>query len=318
MAPGKTKNFIRIQRHLLKPNELFNSVHWFFNLICPLSYFYPMKRIRFLLALCLLLWAVPAFCQIQIMTFNIRYDNPNDGLNKWDQRKQSVVSLLNTSSAAIIGFQEALPHQTAFLLQQLPNYRHINYLRDGENSESEGVPIFYNYKKLELLTSEVFWLSETPDRISKGWDARLNRIVVYTHFKEKESGKTLHVFNVHFDHIGEQARENSAKLIHQIIAKKGLASEPVIVMGDFNCLPQSQPYRILTEFLNDSYCLVAKTEHAYPGTFNGFDTTKFPDKRIDYIFTRNVDVLSHFCIQKKRSNGLFPSDHFPILVSFKL
>ena len=254
------------------------------------------------------------FSQTGIMTFNIRYDTPNDGENWWDYRKNEVVELLKNYKADFIGLQEAMPHQRDFIADNLINYDHIGHGRDGKNTDSEGVPLFYNTSAYKLLKSEVFWLSETPGKISRGWDATLNRIVVYGVFESKTTGDILYIFNCHFDHMGEIAREKSAELILQMIDEKKLNMEKVIVMGDFNALPAEEPIEILKRQLDDSFDSDDYPVDGPVGTFSGFNTEMELKDRIDYIFTRNIRVISYKSIDDKRKNGLYPSDHLPILI----
>ncbi|MAD97972.1 MAG: endonuclease/exonuclease/phosphatase [Flavobacteriaceae bacterium] len=251
--------------------------------------------------------------QTKLLTFNIRYDNKNDGPNWWEHRKGDVVQLLSENDPHIFGLQEALPHQTKFIQKHLSNYKVVNYLRDGQDSKSEGLPVFWKNEALELVASEVFWLSATPNTVSKGWDANLNRILVYCQFKDKKDNSTLHVFNAHFDHLGTEARLKSAQLILKIIKEKSLNDQKTIVMGDFNALPDSPPIHTLLKTLKDS----ADPVSAQQGTFTNFDIQKTAKNRIDYIFYKNLKIKNHEVITTKRPNGLYPSDHFPIMIEIK-
>ena len=157
---------------------------------------------RLLLLLCWVLVAQALLGQTSIMSYNIRYDNPDDGPDWWEHRKTEVVALLVYYAPDFIGLQEALPQQTDFIDQSLPAYQYIGFGRDGQGTESEGAPIFYRPDRYELISSEVLWLSETPEQVSRGWDAALNRITTYGVFRERSTGDTLHIFNCHFDHRG--------------------------------------------------------------------------------------------------------------------
>ena len=255
-----------------------------------------------------------SFSQTKIMSYNIRYDNPNDGLNRWELRKDEVVQLLQYYDADFIGIQEALPQQVQFIADHLQNYAFIGHGRDGLGTNSESTPIFYNRSKYKLLKNELFWLSSTPKKVSKGWDADLNRIVVYAKFKSRKTKKIIHVFNTHFDHIGEQARLMSAKLLLDYITKNDLSHKKVVLMGDFNLLPNAPPIMLLEQELENSY----KTKNTIPygpiGTFNGFTTDAEVTRQIDYIFTKNVPVKSYRCIDDRRANNLQLSDHFPVMI----
>jgi len=157
-----------------------------------------------------------------------------------------------------------------------------------------------------------FWLSETPEKPSVGWDASMERICTYAAFTDKTKNDTLHIFNTHFDHIGEIARENSAKLILKKIEELGLLSKKVIVMGDLNSKPSEAPVSVLKSSLRDAFEFSFKKPYGPIGTFNNFDENIIPENRIDYIFTRNLKVLSYRCINDKRKNALCISDHLPV------
>ena len=254
------------------------------------------------------------FAQTSIMSYNIRYDNPKDGENWWELRKDEVNELLNYYRPDFIGIQEAMPNQIKYIEESLVNYNYIGHGRDGKNTASEGTPIFYNTSKYELLYEKIFWLSETPEKVSKGWDANLNRIAVYGVFISKTTKDTLNVFNTHFDHIGEFARIKSAELLLEIIELKQLSIKKLILMGDFNALPNKKPIKILKMQLNDSYGVGKYPVYGPIGTFNEFKTERILNDRIDYIFTKNIKVKSYRCIDDKRRNNLYPSDHLPILI----
>ena len=274
-----------------------------------------MKKTKPILIFCLLsLLGGTCFGQSRLMSFNIRYDTPRDGENWWDLRKAEVVELLKYYQPDFLGLQEAMPNQRDYVADQLATYAHIGHGRDGLNTNSEGVPLFYKKDKFDLLESDLFWLSETPDNPSKGWDAALNRIVVYGAFKDKMNGETLHIFNCHFDHQGRVAREKSAEQLIKYIKTRKLLSEKIILMGDLNCLPTEQPISILTQYLQDSYSENLAEAYGPIGTFNAFDTEKILTQRIDYIFVRNVEVKSYRSIDDRRKNNLYPSDHLPVLI----
>ena len=252
--------------------------------------------------------------QTSIMSYNIRYDNPKDGENWWELRKDEVNELLNYYRPDFIGLQEAMPNQTKYIGESLDGYNYIGHGRDGKNTDSEGTPIFYNTEKYELLYEKIFWLSETPEKVSKGWDADLNRIAVYGVFISKATKDTLNIFNTHFDHIGELARLKSAELLLEIIEQKQLSSKKLIIMGDFNALPNKKPIKVLKRELHDSYGIGKYPVYGPIGTFNEFDTERILNDRIDYIFTKNIKIKSYRSIDDKRRNNLYPSDHLPILI----
>ena len=276
-----------------------------------------MKYSRLIIiTICLVLTLSSCFAQTQIMSYNIRYNTPNDGANRWDLRKNGVVKLLKYYSPDFIGIQEAMPNQLKFIANHLGRYKFIGHGRDGLDTESEGCPIFYNNSKYELIDKKIFWLSSTPDRVSKGWDADLNRIVVYGKFKSKSTKQIIYVFNTHFDHKGENARLKSADLIIDYIRKNQLINKRIVLMGDLNCLPSESPIKFLEKEFKLSSKIEDSSAYGPIGTFNGFDTTKPVSKKIDYILTKNIKVKSYRCIDDRRADNLHLSDHFPLLIKF--
>ena len=210
-----------------------------------------------------------------------------------------------------------MPNQSKFLAENLDLYNFIGHGRDGKNTDSEGIPLFYNISRFELLSKEIFWLSETPEKVSKGWDADYNRIVVYGVFTKKTTKDTVHIFNCHFDHMGKVARVQSAKLLLETIRKKQLTDKNVIILGDFNSLPSEAPIEILKQQFEDSYDSLNYPVYGPVGTFNGFDTKSTLEQRIDYIFTKNFEVKSYQNIDDRRKNNLWFSDHLPVLIKIE-
>ncbi len=273
-----------------------------------------MKKI-FILALLLSMPTIHTLhSQHKIMSLNIRFDNPADGPDRWEERKEELCGMLLEHHPDFIGIQESMPGQVAYIDQKLKDHSFIGFGRDGKGTESESVPLFYDRSKFRLLRSEVFWLSETPEKPSKGWDAALNRVTTYGLFENLKSGDTLHVFNTHFDHRGEVARKESAKLLARRIKSLGLADKKIILMGDLNSLPDEEPVMTLKEMLTDSRESSGNPPEGPVGTFNAFDPGKEPQDRIDYVFTLNARVLTYANLDEKRKNGRWISDHLPVMV----
>lgn len=271
-----------------------------------------MKQISHLLTLCCLCFiSVPVLGQNSAMSFNIRYDNPDDGMNAWSNRKEEVVELIGKFHPDFIGIQEALPNQVNYISENLDGYEFIGHGRDGVNTDSEATPIFYNSEMFELVDQKIFWLSDTPDKISRGWDAALNRISVYGKFRNKKTEEVFHIINTHFDHQGETARLRSADLLTDFIRQQQLANEKIVLMGDLNATPDDPPIMALRKDLQD-----AGENENLKGTFTGFNTEVPATNRIDYIFVKNLEVKKYQCIDLKRKNGLYPSDHFPVYIEF--
>ena len=251
--------------------------------------------------------------KINIMTYNIRLDTEADGINIWENRKEGVLSLIKEESVDILGIQEGLPSQIEYLSKELDGYSMIGEGRDGRNN-GEYSAIYYRNKKMNLIETETFWLSETPEMPSIGWDAAINRIVTLGIFKIKKSKKELIVYNTHFDHIGKIAREKSVGVILKHIKENDFQNRPLIVMGDFNLSPEDLPIELLSKELNDSFKLFPVKNPV--GTFNGFDLDSKLLDRIDYIFTKNIKITNYKHLNKKLPSGLWPSDHLPILITY--
>lgn len=256
-------------------------------------------------------------CQTKMMSFNIRYDNPNDKENWWENRKNELVQLIDYYHPEFLGIQEGLNHQVEFINNKLQLFDYIGVGREDGKEKGEYTAIFYDTLKYKLIESKVYWLSETPDKVSIGWDSSLERITTFGTFRNIENKDTIYIFNTHFDHIGETARKMSSKFIVSKIGELGLDEQKVIVMGDFNSEPKGLPIKILKGLLDDSIEMTQKSSYGPKGTFNGFDKDRIPKERIDYIFTKNIDVLSYRHIDDRRKNGLCISDHLPVIIEIK-
>jgi len=256
---------------------------------------------------------------MNIVSFNIRYNTPNDGENAWPNRIEMATGLLKFHEADIFGLQEALHGQILDVKNKMPGYEWFGVGRDDGKKGGEFSPIFYKKSKFELLDHGTFWLSETPEKPSTGWDAALNRIVTWGIFKSKETGKEFMVFNTHFDHVGVEARKNSATLIREKIQKMVPANTPAILTGDFNLTPDQEPIKMLKDYLGDSREVTKEPPYGPVGTYNGFDiNADLSSRRIDYIFVKgDIEVLKYAALSEIKDNR-FPSDHLPIIAKVRL
>lgn len=259
------------------------------------------------------------FSQGSIATYNIRYDGHTDLANDWVERKVPISQFVLKNNINIIGFQEVLHNQLLDLHALLPNYKHVGVGRDDGKTQGEYAPIFYDSTRFIALQSGTFWLSPTPQIPSKGWDAALNRICTYVLLKEINGGELTWVFNTHFDHIGVEARLHSAELILDQIAELLQAQDaPVLLIGDFNMENSDVGIELIRASYKDLTCSMRHTELCSAPTFNGFTATTSDDKRIDYIFgSDQIIPLKSLVIETPFGRG-FPSDHFPVLVYFKV
>jgi endonuclease/exonuclease/phosphatase family metal-dependent hydrolase len=278
---------------------------------------------------------------LRIMTFNIRYDNPRDGLDIWNNRKDKVASMVRLYRADIVGMQEAQRNQIDDLAERLPKYKWFGVGRQDGKDAGEFTPIFYRDDRLELLEQKTFWLSPTPDQEgSRGWDAALPRIATWAKFRARDGSDNekaeFYIINTHFDHMGVVARLESAKLLRAKAAEIAGAA-PVLLIGDFNCLPGSPPYLWLIgkeppapatdaatpqpakespatkDALADAMLHARLPHHGPTTTWNGFEAL-VPARKIDHIFFRGPVVIEHHAILADHWDGRFPSDHLPVMV----
>lgn len=262
---------------------------------------------------CLMLSVLGFSQDLKVMSFNIRLNVESDKENSWPQRKQDVADLLTYYHPDYFGVQEALPEQMKDIKNSLKNYNSIGVGRDDGKEKGEFSAIFYDTNRLEVVKAGTFWLSETPEKPSKGWDAALNRICTYAVFKDKKSKKEFLAMNLHFDHIGNVARVKSSELILKKIKELNPKNLPVTLSGDFNLTEDSEPIQILSQHMKDTF-YHSDTKHYGPtGTFTGFNGNEIPKERIDYIFTNGFKIKSHRHINDRRENLLYPSDHFPVI-----
>jgi endonuclease/exonuclease/phosphatase family metal-dependent hydrolase len=256
---------------------------------------------------------------LRVMTFNIRYNNPGDGEHAWPHRKERVASVIRFHEADLVGMQEALKGQIDDVAALLPDYAWIGVGRDDGVAAGEFSPIFYRKDRFDLVAHATFWLSETPDAAgSQGWDAALPRVVTWGRFRDRATGAAFFLFNTHFDHRGERARTESARLLRaQIDALAGDA--PVVVTGDFNAEPTTEAYHVMTTGLYDARRRSLTPPHGPDETFWGFTVeTGEEGRRIDYIFVKPGVRVRRYGVLTDHWNGHFPSDHLPVLAEVAL
>jgi len=259
---------------------------------------------------------------LNIMTFNIRYDNPSDGPNSWQYRKENALKMIRFNEVDILGMQEVLANQLKDFTTNLTEYNTIGVGREDGKEKGEYSPILYNKNKFTLIKSGYFWLSQTPEKPSKGWDAACERIATWVQLKDKSSGKNLFVLNTHFDHIGEVARRESVNLIK---TKMTQLSEgmPQIMMADLNATPDSSVIQsVLTTdkslSLLDSKKLAAIV-YGPNWSFHDFGKIPFKDRTlIDYILVTKEITVRKYAVFAETLNDLFLSDHAPVFINVSL
>ncbi|MDF2191107.1 endonuclease/exonuclease/phosphatase family protein [Paraflavitalea sp. CAU 1676] len=276
-----------------------------------------MKQIKSIFIALLLFVAAANAQDIRIASYNLRYDNKGDSGNLWTSRYPIVSALIQFHDFDIFGTQEGLRHQIDTLAANLPGYAWYGQGRDDGQAKGEHSAIFYKTAKYKLLGKGDFWLSETPEKVGPGWDARLNRICSYVQLQDVKSKKKFYVFNVHYDHQGVKARQESSKLILEKI-KTIAGTAPVLLTGDFNGDHNSQWYQLIANSgtLSDTYRLVAKP-YANNGSFNSFKTPS-STSIIDHIFVTKQFSVKRWGILTDSYYGKFPSDHFPVVADVTL
>lgn len=252
---------------------------------------------------------------LKVMTYNIRLDLDSDAENSWTNRKDLWVSQVRFYSPDILGIQEARPNQVLDIASYLPAFAYVGIGRD-ENNTGESSNIFYKKDRFTLVRESTFWLSETPDQISKGWDAAINRICTYALLKDRSSNKQIWVFNTHLDHIGEVARTKSIELILSKITELNTGNDPVIFMGDLNSEPETQRITDLKTKMLDTRDISQEKPFGPAGTFNGFNHQKPVTELIDYIFISKNSIfkVKKYAILSDSVNMRYPSDHLPVYV----
>ena len=269
-----------------------------------------------IMILCACLLCLPATAQkkkeIRVATYNLRYDNPGDGVNAWPSRKENVKALIRYHDFDIFGTQEGLVNQLNDLCE-MPEYAYFGAGRNDGKDGGEHSAIFYKTERFKLLESGNFWLSETPDTPRKGWDATCcNRICSWAKFKDANTKKVFYFFNVHFDHQGVVARRESGKLMIQKI-KEIAGNAPVIFTGDLNSTPETEQVQTIQTLLNDSYQVTAMPPYGPAGTFNGFHFDAPLKERIDYIFVNKSFKVLKYAVLTDAKDQRYPSDHLPVV-----
>jgi endonuclease/exonuclease/phosphatase family metal-dependent hydrolase len=246
-----------------------------------------------------------------VITYNIRYDNPRDGINAWPKRKERVVNLIKSYKPAIVCLQEVINSQFEYLKTEMPNYEAIGVGRDDGKTEGEYSPLFYDKSKFTLIQWKTIWLSNTPEVAgSKGWDADLPRVATIALLRETKSGKLLLAASTHFDHVGVTARLESAKLLQATLVKLQTEWKPefyegkiaMVVGGDLNAEPGAG---VVEAFQKDDLLKAAPNKEATFRTFK-LDGAK---KIIDYLFFSNDFKVDITAVDTASKDGYYPSDH---------
>ncbi len=251
---------------------------------------------------------------IKVMSYNIRLDVASDGVNQWSNRTEKLPALIQKHDPDLVGLQEAMHHQLMGILKSLPQYGYIGVARDDGKEKGEYSAILFRKDRFEVVSQKTTWLSETPDVPgSKSWDAAITRVLTRGKFKDKKTGKEFLYFNTHFDHIGKEARKNSAWIIVKAIKDENITNLPVLVTGDFNSQPTEDPYKTIA---TSDVVVDARPADSTQGTFCTFNVNGPPCTLIDYIFhSKNAKKASYKVITDNDGTN-YPSDHLPVMAEF--
>lgn len=253
--------------------------------------------------------------EIKVMSYNIRLGSGKDGDNSWEYRKPATIELIKDQKPDIFGVQEALSYQLDYIRNLCKNYSSVGVGRDDGKSQGEHMSIYWNKKRIKMLDWGTFWLSETPETPSKGWDARYKRSATWALMKDKRSGKKFYFVNTHLDHRGKEAQKNGLKLIVDRIGTINPQGFPMILTGDFNINPDNPALEYLNAEMESARDVAEKSD--WHNTFNGWSTIK-TDRIIDYIYFKGFNKCTEYqTIIKQYLNIPFVSDHYPIYAILK-
>ena len=276
-----------------------------------------MVRRAFLIAGLFLLAAATVWSEpLRVLTFNVRYPSEQDGQNRWEQRRDLLVQTIKEAQPDLIGTQELFKEQGNYIVEKLPEYSWFGVSRRGDQTD-EHMGVFYRKERFRLADSGHFWLSETPDKPgSVSWNMSLPRMVTWGYFEESD-GRRLYFYNTHFPHRGTEDAAARVKCAQQLAEHLRMLPEgsTVILTGDFNTDAASEPHKILTEYMQDAWTSVP--EPAGPsGTFHNF-SGKPASARIDWVLFKGALKPVAAETITRNNDGHYPSDHFPVLVTFE-
>jgi endonuclease/exonuclease/phosphatase family metal-dependent hydrolase len=255
---------------------------------------------------------------VRVMTFNIRYGTARDGEHAWPLRRHLAFRVIRDFAPDILGVQEALHFQLDEIAIEVPYLDRIGVGRDDGAEDGEYAAILYDARRLEPIEQGTFWLSDSPALPgSMTWGNRFPRVATWARFRERHSGDTFYVFNTHWDHESQPARERSAALLLQRIADRSVPGDPILLMGDFNAGPDNPAFQALLTARNataphlyDTF-LAGGSDDGESGTFHAFRGDR-SGARIDAILASPHWHTLAADIVLLSEDGRYPSDHFPV------
>lgn len=250
--------------------------------------------------------------RLKVISYNVRLDNSGDGENAWPNRKEATIAMLEDLEPDIFGVQEALPHQVGYITDN-SKYSNVGVGREDGVSDGEHMSIFWNPETVEMLEWGTYWLSETPEVPSFGWDAACKRTATWALMKDKRNGKHFYFVNTHLDHVGVEARRNGLQLLVDRIADMNPESYPMVLTGDFNMKPDHAALADLDKQMTSTRKIAEVTDNNT--TFNGWGKYKAEDQHIiDYIYASGfTSVPEYHTITAQYASKPYISDHYPIL-----
>ena len=276
-----------------------------------------MYRLRYLIgALCLLALAACRQAPVlPVMSFNVRYGTADDGENSWPLRRDAASAMINEVHPAVFGVQEALDFQLDYLQENCPGYLYVGVGREDGIHEGEHMAVFYDSCRVELLDWGTYWLSETPEEPSLGWDAACRRTATWTCLKDKEAGRPFYFVNTHLDHVGREARRRGLLLLVERIGAMNPEGWPMILTGDMNVYPDDPCLTELRTLMDDARELAPETDHDL--TYHGWGTVSGTPP-IDYVFCKGFSACDRFEVIRQPFLGVpFVSDHYPVLATLR-
>ena len=253
--------------------------------------------------------------EIKVMSYNIRLSSGTieaDSIYHWEHRKQASLELMHQEQPTVFGLQEACPDQMDYMVENLPEYGYIGVGRDDGKRKGEFMSIFYKKDEVELIDGGTFWLSQTPDQVTKGWDAACFRTCTWTILKKKDTGKKFVYLNTHLDHMGKVAQRESIKLIVAKAEELTGGKLPVFVTADFNVRTTDEIFKPLQAVMLDARVEAPETDNR--GTINCWGTTP-PGVVIDHIFFRGAEAQKFEVLRDKDYGAPYVSDHYPVMLT---
>ena len=253
--------------------------------------------------------------EIKVMSYNIRLSSGTieaDSIYHWEHRKQASLELMHQEQPTVFGLQEACPDQMDYMVENLPEYGYIGVGRDDGKRKGEFMSIFYKKDEVELIDGGTFWLSQTPDQVTKGWDAACFRTCTWTILKKKYTGKKFVYLNTHLDHKGQEARKESIKLIVAKAEELTGGKLPVFITADFNSPTTNEIFKPMQSAMKDARVEAPITDER--GTLNCWGTTP-PGVVIDHIFFRGAEAQKFEVLRDKDYGAPYVSDHYPVMLT---